>query len=231
LDEPKEIRLDRCILFDLDGTLYDSADYSRRLEEEIARFVSEKLSLDLDSTKALLKQRRKELGTLTRTLESLGIDRNLFFDSMAARIEPAEYLTEDARVHVVINTLKEEGFKVGLVSNSGRPLVEKILKALRIDPSVFDALVTSSDVRPKPSPEPFLLALKLLNCTTATAIYIGDRDEAELHPAKELRIRTILLDRVGNTSARWADVVVTNLSEIPRVAKTIMPTRSVEMVG
>lgn len=212
----------RCILFDLDGTLYDSPQYSQRLEAEIVRFVSENLSVDLGSARVLLNERRRELVTLTRALESLGIDRNVFFESMATRIDPADYLSEDVTVHAVIATLKEQGFKVGLVSNSGRPLVEKILKALRLDSSAFDAIVTSSDVQPKPSPEPFLLAMRLMRCGQRTAVYVGDRDEAELHPAKEIGIRTILLDRTGYAAARWADAVVRNLSDIPQAANGML---------
>jgi HAD superfamily hydrolase (TIGR01549 family) len=189
---------------------------------EIVKFVSENLSVNLDSARVLLKERRRELVTLTRALESLGVDRNVFFESMATRIDPADYLSEDANVNAVIATLRRQGFKVGLVSNSGRPLVEKILKAIRLDSSTFDAIVTSSDAQPKPSREPFLLAMSLMRCGQADVIYVGDRDEAELHPAKEIGIRTILLDRTGLVSPRWADAVVRNLSEIPRVANAIL---------
>jgi len=212
----------RCILFDLDGTLYDSPQYSQKFETEIASFVSEKLSIDPESARTLLNERRREHLTLTRALKSLGIDRDIFFESMAARIDPAEHISEDLKVQEVISTLRAEGFKVGLVSNSGRPLVEKILEALQLDSSSFDTIITSSEVQPKPSREPFLLAMKSMSCRSENAIYVGDRDEAELRPAKEIGIRTILLDRSGGTSPCWADAVVRNLSEIPKVANEIL---------
>jgi beta-phosphoglucomutase-like phosphatase (HAD superfamily) len=80
-----------CVLFDLDGTLYDSPEYSDRLETEVVRFVSERLALGESETKELFGQRRKRLGTLTRTIQSFGMDRNAFFDAMAARIEPSHH--------------------------------------------------------------------------------------------------------------------------------------------
>ena len=211
-----------CVLFDLDGTLYDSPQYSERLEEEIAIFVSERISVDVEHAKAVLGERRRELGTLTKTLESLGIGREDFFKSMAARIEPHRYIPKDPSVKLMIEELKTRGFKVALVSNSGRPLVEKILKALGLDESLFDAVITSSEARPKPSPEPFLQALKLTNCDKAGAIYVGDRDEAELHPARTLGIRTILLDRKRGTQTRWADVVINDLSQVPDAVTGIL---------
>lgn len=213
----------RCVLFDLDGTLYDSPEYSQKVEEEIARFVSEEISTNYEDAKLLVEERRKKLGTLTRSLESLGIDRTKFFESMAARIEPSHYISNDPTLLATIAKLRQRGFRVALVSNSGRPLVKKVLKALQLKELTFDATVTSSDVQPKPSGEPFLLALNLLRCKPESAIYVGDRDEAELRPAKELGIKTILLDRSGNHSARWADVVLTDLRAIPDIAKQLLP--------
>ena len=211
-----------CVLFDLDGTLYDSQDYSRRLDEEVARYVSEQMSTDFEDARALLEERRKKLGTLTRSLESLGIDRGRFFEVMSTRVEPANYLGPDPAIQSTISRLKEYGFKVALVSNSGRPLVEKVLNALHVDIAVFDGTVTSSEAPPKPNPDSFLFALKLLNCRVGSAVYVGDRDEAELRPAKELGIRTVLLDRTGKSSSRWADVVVGSLTEVPDIIRGLL---------
>jgi putative hydrolase of the HAD superfamily len=211
----------RCVLFDLDGTLYNSQQYSQKLDNEITKYVAEAMSSDYAHAKLLLEQRRKNLGTLTRSLKSLGIDRHRFFVVMADRMKPSEYLSADPRVPSALAKLRLYGFRVGLVSNSGRPLVEKILEALQMDSSNFDVTVTSSEVEPKPSPEPFLAALKLLKCRRESAIYVGDRDEAELRPAKRLGIRTILLDPSGKSSTRWADFVVSDISEIPTTAKSM----------
>ena len=221
----KQVERSRCVLFDLDGTLYNSQPYSQKLDDEITKYVAEELSSDYEDAKLLLEQRRKNLGTLTRSLASLGIDRHRFFVVMADRVNPSEYLSADPRVPMTLAKLRRYGFRIGLVSNSGRPLVEKILEALQMGPSNFDATVTSSEVEPKPSPEPFLAALKLLKCGRELAIYVGDRDEAELRPAKTLGIRTILLDPSGESTARWADAVVGDISEIPTTAKSILGTR------
>jgi hypothetical protein len=61
----------------LDGTLYDSSEYSSRLEREISKIVSEELALDETDARSLLDARRKKIGTLTRTVESLGMGRIL----------------------------------------------------------------------------------------------------------------------------------------------------------
>ena len=41
------------------------------METEIVRFVSERLALSESETKRLLEERRKQLGALTRTIQSL----------------------------------------------------------------------------------------------------------------------------------------------------------------
>jgi len=206
----------RCILFDLDGTLYDSPEYSKRLDEEIARVVSEELSLDESEVKLLLERKKKEIGTLTRTIESLGMDRNLFYEKLSRRIEPRRYISRNPKIRLTIEKLKRMGFSVGLVSNSGRELVCKILDAIDVDPALFDTIVTSTEAQPKPSPEPFLLAIEALGCDTDGAVYVGDREEAELRPARELGLKTILVS-VEKQQSRWADVVVWSICQLPEV--------------
>jgi len=204
----------RCVLFDLDGTLYDSPEYSDRLETEIVRFVSEKLALSESETKKLLDQRRKQLGTLTRTIQSLGIDRNAFFDAMAARIEPSLHIRGDPMVRSVLETLRQRGFKLGLVSNSGRPLVRKILAAIGLQEDLFNVIVTSTEAEPKPSSQPFQLATKKLACAVEETVYVGDREEAEIRPAKHFGLKTILLNRGAATRSVYAEIVIRSLSEV-----------------
>ena len=209
----------RCVLFDLDGTLYDSPEYSVRLEGEIVRFVSERLGLGEFETKTLLNKRRKELGTLTRTIQSLGIDRNAFFDAMAERIDPSLYISRDPIVRSVIEALRERGFKVGLVSNSGRPLVKKILSAIGLEDNLFDTIVTSTEAEPKPSPQPFQLATDKASCAPNEIAYVGDREEAEIRPANNFGLRTVLLNRDCTVLNTCADATIRNLREVLDVVR------------
>ena len=206
-----------CVLFDLDGTLYESPEYSDRLETEIVRFVSEKLGLSESETKVLLDQRRKQLGTLTRAIQSLDIDRNAFFNAMAARIEPSLHIHRDPMVRSLLETLRQRGFQVGLVSNSGRPLVRKILAAIGLKEDLFEVIVTSTEAEPKPSPQPFQLATEKLASAVEKIVYVGDREEAEIRPARHFGLKTILLDRAGAAQDTSADLVIRNLPEVLNV--------------
>jgi pyrophosphatase PpaX len=207
----------KCILFDLDGTLYNSRDYSERLEAAIVAIVASRLRLSEERANSILQEKRGKIGTLTGALQSLNIDRRDFFETVTDRIDPALYLSKDLTLLRVLNELRNRGFKLGLVSNSGRPLVQKILQAIGVEESIFHSIITSNEAEPKPSPEPFLLALRELGCDRESAVYVGDRTEAELRPAQELRIRTILVSSDGPSKSPWANVVVQSIAEIPRI--------------
>lgn len=207
----------KCILFDLDGTLYNSAEYSKQLEAEIVGIVASRLGLSKDEADSTLKEKRREIGTLTGALSSMNVDRTDFFSALAERMDPSLFLSKDPTLLGVLTELKERGFKLGLVSNSGRLLVQKVLQALGVEESVFNATVTSDDAMPKPSSEPFLLALRELKCNIDDAIYVGDRADAELRPAQELGIRTILVSSNGPKSSPWATIVARSIADIPKI--------------
>jgi len=208
-----------CILFDLDGTLYDSLAYNEYFDSKMRAIVAEFLHVDLNDATGLLRERRKEYGTLTRAMGSLGINRLEFHRLVAEHVDPTIYLSSDRRTREVIDHLRERGLKVGLVSNSGRELVRKILNALSLPPQLFDVIVTGTDVEPKPSHQPFLLALEQIGCDRAHTMYVGDREETELRPAHELGLKTVLIARTADREhpPKWADVTIKNIAELEKV--------------
>ena len=204
----------QCILFDLDGTLYYSPDYNARVEAEITAIVAQTLKADVSKAKLRLDEERKRRGTLTGALRVLGVNRSLFFQTLAEKIEPFTYLTRDPSTILTIEILKRRGFRLGLVTNNGRKMVEKILSAIGLEASLFDVIVTSDDSEPKPSSQPFLFALDKLKCTPDKTVYVGDRVQAELLPAKKLGMRTVLLAREGIPQSDQVDVVIARLPEV-----------------
>ena len=204
----------RTILLDLDGTLYNSPEYNARIEKEIVGIVAEQMHVESSLAELRLREERKKQGTLTGALRVLGVNRSLLFEALAEKVEPVEYLSQDSSVISTIRALKERGFKVGLVTNNGRRMVGKILRAIGLEASLFDVIVTSDDSEPKPSSQPFLSALDIVKCTPDRSAYIGDRVEAELLPARKLGIKTVLLAREGNAHNEQVDVVISHLSEV-----------------
>lgn len=83
-------------------------------------------------------------------------------------------VTEYETVFETIRTLKEHGFKLGIVTTKIRDTVNMGLKLTKLD-QFFDVVVTLDDVEnAKPHPEPVLKALAQLDSKPEEAIMVGD---------------------------------------------------------
>ena len=59
----------------------------------------------------------------------------------------------------------------------------------------FDLVITCDDVEPKPSEEGYLTVMKTLGLKPDEILYVGDRWEVEVEPAKKLGMKTALVSR------------------------------------
>ncbi|MEH7383026.1 pyrophosphatase PpaX [Bacillus sp. JJ1533] len=159
------------LLFDLDGTLIDTNELilqsflhtfetyfpeRRYTREEILPFNGPTLH---ESFSSVDPERAEEMIAEYRRFNHEKHD---------------ELVTEFPDVFDTIKTLKEKGYKIGVVTTKVRNTVNMGLKLTKLD-QFFDVVVTLDDVKnPKPDPEPVLLALKLLGSTPDEAIMVGD---------------------------------------------------------
>lgn len=78
------------------------------------------------------------------------------------------------RVSETLNALKELGMKMAVVSTKKNDMVMRGVNLLDVD-GVFDTIIGLDDVsKPKPDPEPILLALERLGVAKDEALMIGD---------------------------------------------------------
>ncbi|OAS88011.1 MULTISPECIES: pyrophosphatase PpaX [Metabacillus] len=158
------------LLFDLDGTLINTNELiiasflhtlnsyfpSKYKREDVLPFIGPTLydtfgSVDQDRMDEMVKVYRKFNHEQHDTL-----------------------VTEYETVFETIKTLKEQGFKLGIVTTKIRDTVNMGLKLTKLD-QFFDVVVTLDDVEnAKPHPEPVLLALKQLDSSPEEAIMVGD---------------------------------------------------------
>lgn len=83
-------------------------------------------------------------------------------------------VTEYETVFETVKTLKEKGFKLGIVTTKIRDTVTMGLALTKLD-QFFDVVVTLDDVvNAKPHPEPVLKALEQLGSKPEEAIMVGD---------------------------------------------------------
>lgn len=206
------------VLFDLGGTIYDDAAYTRAL----LRAVRE-INPDVDEHEfwAVYDAGRTRASGSLRTAianQFAGGDRKRV-TTLARRYW--EYLLPDLYPDVK-PTLKAlaSKFKLGLVANSG----EAALKALRRDGlyDLFTVIALAERVGvEKPNDKIFLYALEKAGVPPSRAVHVGNRLESDVRPAQRLGLRAVWLLRGDAPPAPTLDqlaepdAVITSLVGLP----------------
>lgn len=172
----------KAVLFDLDGTLIDTAaDFIRiigkmsqengwQAPSEIA--IREQVSAGASAMVQLMLHHNEQSDFSEETL--LGF-RQQFLDDYEADICVDSHVF--SALEEVLTALEEQGVPWGIVTNKPRYLSELLLEKLKLD-SRCSVLVCPDDVsRPKPDPESMYVALEKLAIPRGAAesvIYVGD---------------------------------------------------------
>ncbi|MCL7397160.1 MAG: HAD family hydrolase [Thaumarchaeota archaeon] len=186
------VRVD-AVVFDVDGTLYRSEEYERYLRESIYMVLGEMLGIDYREAGVRLESLKKSLKTVSLSVEAMGVDRRRFYELLAERVEPSIYIKPRLEVKNLLSKLRERNVKIGCHTNSGRRLYLKVIRAINLSVSDFDVIVTSDDADPKPLKNGYILLSRLLGVPFNKILYVGDRWEVEVKPAKELGMLTALV--------------------------------------
>ena len=182
-------------LFDFDGTLFDTLPSSKYVfkmayesigfkcnEEEVLGFTREPIP---DSYKRLNAPQEKfaffmeQIEKYVNSKESVNLT-NIYDDTYDTIID-----------------LKMDEADLGIVTSNNVPHVRDVLKKFAMQSDFFDVLVGNREApNPKPSPEPILKALEMINYQgdKNDVCYVGDSLNDCLS-AKEAGVVPILLDR------------------------------------
>ncbi|MBO9685266.1 MAG: phosphoglycolate phosphatase [Mitsuaria chitosanitabida] len=165
----------RAVLFDLDGTLVDSAP-------DLAGATNEML-LARGLPEVPFEQLRPMVGAGARGMMGIAFNvgpmetafpalRDEFFDRYEQRLLRATRPFDD--VEAMLETLRADGFSWGIVTNKSErfalPLAQGLGWAARA------AAVVGGDTTPfsKPRPEPLLEAARRAGVSAAECVYVGD---------------------------------------------------------
>ena len=128
---------------------------------------------------------------------------------------PAGYaLFDDAMP--ALSHLRHTGYRLGIISN-WEPWVTDLLDMLDLT-SIFDHVVISGVCgMEKPDSRIFAFALAQCGCSPESVVYVGDRPSHDVDPAREVGIRSILVDRDDRFPDHEVWRRITSLSELSNI--------------
>jgi putative hydrolase of the HAD superfamily len=114
---------------------------------------------------------------------------------------------------VVLDRLRADGWRLGLVSNTTPESPERF-RASRLA-ARFDAAAFSSDLRTaKPDPAIYLAACRALGVSPEACVYVGDGADRELAGAATLGMRPIRTTEYADTDPAWTGPTITALAHL-----------------
>lgn len=199
----------RTVIFDLDGTLldYDAAQREAvgATAAELDLHLSGERLLELvasDEVQALEACRpgapEKDSAEMERVFRrcSVEADPAAFLDCYYSHLSMHHGIVEGALE--VLRDLREAGMPVGLVSNGPGEVQRPRIRESGIVEHL-DAIVLSCEVgMAKPDPDILRLAMRLLESSPDTTLFVGDSTRSDLPAAEEAGVDFVLLSPAGN---------------------------------
>ncbi|MGV3489307.1 MAG: pyrophosphatase PpaX [Tuberibacillus sp.] len=208
------------LLFDLDGTLLNTNDLikasfmhtlnhfypNQYTEKDILPFFGEPLEV---SFQRVDPHRVEEL---THFYRKHNIEKH------------DEFVKEYPNVNTTLAALKEKGFKLAVVTTKRWETAKLGLKFANME-SFFDTIVTIDDVeKPKPDPEPLLLALKKLEAKPEEAVMVGD-SPSDVEAGHRAGTKTVAVSwaikGVGAFDDVHPDFIIDDMSEMLGVVEQL----------
>ena len=213
----------KCLLFDMDNTLFDLVG------AQISACQAVALHLGHDDGETLFTY----FLTPTHGFEShenirqymndknIPVDHSFRTACQVYEKVKLQHIHPYEGVAETLQLLNKQGYDMGIVTDAhSRDAILRLEKTGLL--SFFCCLVTYDMVKiKKPAPEPFLFALEMMKSGTDEAILIGDSPRRDIEPGHNLGIRTIYArygDRFSDDrSGILADFVINAFSDLPEI--------------
>jgi beta-phosphoglucomutase len=203
------------VLWDLDGTLVDSAEQHWQAWRE---------TLAAHGLSVTKEQFRETFGRRNDAILARWLGGTLSPERVRAigRAKEARYRDLVSQAGLVplpgaagwVEQLSAQGWRQAVASSAPRLNVEVVVRALGLAEH-FGALVAAEDVREgKPAPDVFLVAAERLGVSPPRCIVVEDA-AAGIEAARRAGMRSVVL---GPSGFAPADIVVESLEDLPRDA-------------
>jgi HAD superfamily hydrolase (TIGR01509 family) len=193
------------IIFDLDGTSWDSMPYRIKAWQMAFR------DYGIDSDPEIIRLMIGYPGSmLIKKMNARDPNIEMTEEKYFSEMFPSVKFFPD--VEDTFRELRNMGFKIAIVTSSRRAMAE------RLDITV-DAMVTMDDVsNGKPDTEPYLKAMEIMGTSAGNTIVVGDIDN-DLIPAKALGSVAVLVTHGIKKESRSKDYEIENIGDIINLIK------------
>lgn len=219
----------RAVIFDLDDTLYPYRRFRLSGFLAVARHLSEHAGLDVRLGFAALARasRGRDRG---RELQACLAQHDLPAHWLPDLIELLRYhqpsLTLPSSSRRTLQTLREHGWRVGVLTNGARSIQSAKIDALGLAPLV-DVVGYASVLGTgggKPDPDVFAWMARTLSVTARRSVFVGDDETCDMRGAMVagmVPVRCAAWSPAGGGST-VARAVVGRLSQVPAVATSLI---------
>ncbi|HEM2771341.1 TPA: HAD-IA family hydrolase [Streptococcus suis] len=203
------------IFFDLGSTLLDEeAAYGFYIDKCVKKLESLDIEVSSDSYK------KKMAEYAHKSLDPIRATWQYFAPNEPRPLWTNEGIKLYSEVREVLETLSKH-YRLGIVANQSSS-VRELLQEWRIE-SYFQFIILSEEVGlSKPNTTIFTLALQKANIPADRVVYVGDRYDNDILPAKSLGMWTVrILTGFGKHASEnerlKSDWVITSLQEITNI--------------
>ena len=225
----------KAVVFDLWGTLVDELTYpeaNRLVYQQKTDETADLLGMDRDgfarAWTATLADRT--VGTFPSTEAAIShICRELGAEPGEDRIHAVaemrcEYVREalSPRPGTVetLSTLRDSGYRVGLISNCGEE-VSRLWRSTPFAPLVDTAVLSFDAGIAKPDPRIYELATRGLGVAAEHCLYVGDGSGGELSGASKAGMTAVLMrapyDRADGAREGWEGETISEIRDVLRL--------------
>ncbi|MBE0433104.1 HAD family hydrolase [candidate division WOR-3 bacterium] len=182
----------KVILFDLDGTLYSSADVQKKFAEAAYHALAKTKKIRIAQAQSLIEETRAQLKAkhgfavpYTLTLVRFGVSVEEWHKANIDYFDPRDYISANGELRKMLLHLKKR-CRLAILTNNNEVQAGRILQALRVE-DLFDRVFTYNSFRTmKPNPQFFGKAAKAMAVAPGECLVVGDRYSVDLIPAQNL---------------------------------------------
>jgi len=206
-------------LFDLDGVIIDSSEFHK--QSWVVLMSSKGINFSEEDFKITFGKRNEEIlkdyfpDLPESEIKKMSYEKEELYRKLAkGNIKPIDGSIDTLRL------IRENGFKIALVSSTPKENIDFIFKELKLD-NFFDAVVSGTDIKQgKPNPECYLVAAAKLGVKPQRC-YVVEDSEHGLEAGKRSGTKCIGITTT-HKKLKNADIVVNNFYEMNELIKKVI---------